>query len=374
MRPTFAFAAPLLACFVVACSPADTRVTPAPHDSGVTTSAGGSTAAGGAAGQGGRGPDIGASGAAGGQVAPNSNAGGGTAGGRGQQDGGSGGTPVVTDGGGGVPAKALETIRVPASGDAVASKINLDSGELYLLKATGTVGVGTDTLDAEYGGFATGNAQDVVGALDVGIDVGFKVERTPNGTTAGRKKWFGSYRADHTYYVIVTGAGAPLSAKILRPAGGGGTGTIAVSVVRLSPTPDVAGVLETVKANVNKPTVHSIMTTDKSVVYLLQAAGSGKVGGANLGLGDADWMDWDAAGNGKVDIGDGNVDYGLGVDESNTAQTPRLRWWGPWRKDHTYFMLFAGTGSSIGFSYYDVGDYGDNSTTDKITVQILPVP
>jgi len=116
----------------------------------------------------------------------------------------------MTDDGGGIPARALETIRVPASGEAVASKINLDNGELFLLKATGVVDIGTDKLDAEYGGFAAGAGQDIVGAIDVGIDVGFKVERTPNGTTAGRKKWFGGYRADHTYYVIVTGAGAPL--------------------------------------------------------------------------------------------------------------------------------------------------------------------
>jgi hypothetical protein len=36
-------------------------------------------------------------------------------------------------------------------------------------------------------------------------------------------------------------------------------------------------------------------------------------------------------------------------------------------------MLFAGTGNTIAFYYYD-SRYGDNSTTDKLTVQIFSVP
>jgi hypothetical protein len=36
-------------------------------------------------------------------------------------------------------------------------------------------------------------------------------------------------------------------------------------------------------------------------------------------------------------------------------------------------MLFAGTGNTIAFYYYDSG-YGDNSTTDKLTVEIFSVP
>lgn len=370
MRPTTAFVAPILA-FIAACSAADTGVVPAAETSG--TSVGRGTSAGGAAGHAGP-DDNGLGGAAGGQVT--SDGGGGQAmvdaGGH-QADGEASDATIVTEDAGGVPAKALETIRIPGTGDAVVSMTRLDMGELFLLKAVGLVDIGSDKLDAEYGSFAAGSGQDVVGALDVGIDVGFKVERVPNGTTAIRKKWFGSYRADHTYYMIVTGSGAPLSAKMVRPAGGSGSGSVGVSIVRLSPAPDVSGVLESLKASVTNQAAHSMMTTDKSIVYLLQAAGSGKVGGANLGQGDADWMDWNVDGQGKLDIGDNNVDYGLGVDESNTAQSPRLRWWGPWRKDHTYYMLFAGTGNPIGFSYYDSG-YGDNSATDKLTVQVFPVP
>jgi len=296
---------------------------------------------------------------------------GGQAGGAGGVAGGDGGQA----GSGGSAANVLESILVPVGGDSVASKMLLDAGELFLLKATGILDTGTDKLDAEYGGFAAGGAgQDMVGAIDVGVDVGFKVERPPAGTTAGRKKWFGAYRADHTYYLIVTGAGAAMSLKMVRPAGTTGTGGVTVSILRLSPSPpNLPGAIESLKAPVTNQTVHSVLTTDKSTVYLLQASGSGKCGGNNLALGDADWMDWDVNGAGKEDIGDNNVDYGLGVDEANTAQTPRLRWWGPWRKDHTYYMLFAGTGNSIAFYYYDSG-YGDNSTTDKLTVEIFAVP
>jgi hypothetical protein len=264
---------------------------------------------------------------------------------------------------------------VPPGGTSVTSKTLLDSGELFLLKATGVIDTGTDQLDAEYGGFAAGGTgQDVEAGVDVGVDTGFKLERVPTGSTAGRKKWFGNYRADHTYFLIVTGTGAAMSLKMVAPAGSAGTGGITVAIMRLSPYPPIlTGLLETLKAPFTNQTVHSTLTTDTSVVYLLQASGTGKCGGNNLGLGDADWMDWDVNGLGKEDIGDNNVDYGLGVDEANTAQTPRLRWWGSWRKDHTYYMLFAGTGNTIAFYYYDSG-YGDNTTTDKLTVQIFSVP
>jgi hypothetical protein len=293
------------------------------------------------------------------------------------QAGASGDAAGNADGqaGSGGSANVIESILVPAGGDSVASKTLLDSGELFLLKATGVVDTGTDTLDAEYGGFADGGSgQDIEAGIDVGVDTGFKLERIPAGTTAGRKKWFGSYRTDHTYYLIVTGTGAAMSLKMVAPAGSAGSGGVTVSILRLSPyPPTLPGLLESLKAPVTNQTVRSALTTDTSTVYLLQASGSGKCGGNNLGLGDADWMDWDANGVGKEDIGDNNVDYGLGVDEANTAVSPRLRWWGPWRKDHTYYMLFAGTGNTIAFYYYDSG-YGDNSTTDKLTVQIFSVP
>jgi hypothetical protein len=255
----------------------------------------------------------------------------------------------------------------------VPTKVSLDNGELFLLKATGATDAGADQTDAEYGAITGGAGQDVVGNVDVGIDIGVKFERVLPGVTAGRKKWFGAYRADHTYYMIVTGTGAPLSLKLVRAAGATGTGNIRVEVLHLSPTPALPAALETLQTPVTQTTVKSTMTTNTGVVYLLQAAGSGKVGGGGLGEGDADWMDYDANGGGKVDVGDANTDYGLGVDEANPKAPPRPYWWGAWRKDHTYCLLYAGTGSPINFTYIDVG-YGDNSTTYKLTVKVFPVP
>jgi hypothetical protein len=333
--------------------------------SGGILSRGGAVSLGGSPGDGG---------AAGGALAGGATSHGGTsaASSGGSQAGGSG---AGGSGAGGDSANVIESILVPASGASAASKTLLDAGELFLLKATGTLDAGADKFDAEYGGFASGGTgQDVEAGIDVGVDTGFKLERVPAGTMAGRKKWFGSYRADHTYYVIVTGTGAALSLKMVLPAGASGTGGVTVSIMRLSPSPSaLPSALESLKAPVTNQRASSTLTTALSTVYLLQVSGSGKCGGNNLGLGDADWMDWDVNGVGKEDIGDNNVDYGLGVDESNTAVTPRLRWWGPWRKDHTYYMLFAGTGNPVAFYYYDSG-YGDNSTTDKLTVQIFSVP
>lgn len=270
---------------------------------------------------------------------------------------------------------ALESIPVPASGNTVAGKANLDKGEVFLLKAVGTFDMGTDKWDAEFGGFAAGGiGQDQAGGIDIGIDVGLRQGRVLKGAVPGRMKWFGGYRADHVYYMLVTGTGAPLSLKLIRPMGTEGNGSVTVSMYRISPYPQsLKGVLDSLLAPVTQQTVRTALTTDKATVYLLQAGGAGKVGGANLGLGDADYMDWDVNGGGQLDIGDLNVDYGLGVDESNTAQSPRRYWWGPWRKDHIYYTLFQGTGNTIGFTYYDSG-YGDNSTTDKLTVRVLALP
>jgi hypothetical protein len=201
----------------------------------------------------------------------------------------------------------LETIEVPGTGNTVVTKIALDKGELFLLKASGTAGTGDSQQDAEYGQFAAGG-KDSVGGLNVGVDVGIPEGRPTKYVPAGRTKWFGGYRADHVYRMIVTGTGAPLSIKLIPPAGSDGSGSIRVSVLRLSPTPTLPAVLDSIKVPYIKQTVHSAITCEKGKVYLMQASGSGKVGGANLGLGDAEWMDWDANGAGKVDIGDGNVD------------------------------------------------------------------
>ena len=336
---------------------------------GPAGAAGGANATGGSGG-GGAGGTQGSGGAGGTQA---SGGAGGTqgSGGAGGTQGGGGASGGPGGSGGAGSGGALEAISVPAGGGLVMSKMKLDTGALFLLKAVGLLKAGAGDMDAEYGGITAGaTGQDTVAGVDVGIDVGFKVERG----TPGRKKWFGPYRSDHTYYVIVTGAGAALSLKTIQPASSAATGAITVSIFRLSPTPTPTPmVLDNINATLTAQTVHSTMTTATSTVYLLKVSGEGKVGGNNLALGDADYMDYAPNGTGKVDVGDGNVDYGLGVDEFNTKVSPRLHWWGPWRQDHTYYMLFAGTGNPIGFMYYDIG-YGDNSATDMLPVQILELP
>jgi hypothetical protein len=112
----------------------------------------------------------------------------------------------------------------------------------------------------------------------------------------------------------------------------------------------------------------------------VQASGQGKVARGATNFGDAEYMDYDAEGT-RYNEGEGGADFGVGVDEVMVGlqprgpggYKPRLRWWGPWRKDHTYYLLFAGTGKPIDFLYFDSG-YGDNGPMDKITVKIFAAP
>jgi hypothetical protein len=270
---------------------------------------------------------------------------------------------------------ALESVSVPGNGAAVTFKSSFEKGDLYLLKASGAVAFGHDLLDAEYASpSAMSSGTDVLAGTDVGIDTGLPAPRAPKGVTPGRMKWFGGYRADHIYYVLATGTGQPLTLKLVTGGNRVGTGSITVSLFRLSPLPaDFPKPLETKPVSVLEETVQTTMSTSNSVVYLLQASGSGQVGGGGLGRGDAEYMDYKADGAGAEDVGDHNIDYGLGVDEAELTKSPRKNWWGPWRHDHTYFMLFAGTGQPIYFHYYDAG-YADNSPTDRLTVKIFPVP
>jgi len=113
-----------------------------------------------------------------------------------------------------------------------------------------------------------------VAGIDVGVDTGFKLERVPAGTTAGRKKWFGSYRTDHTYYLIVTGTGAAMSLKMVALAGTAGTGGVTVSILRLSPyPPTLPGLLESLKApSPTKPYVLRSPRTHRASIYCRRLA------------------------------------------------------------------------------------------------------
>jgi hypothetical protein len=282
-------------------------------------------------------------------------------------------------GGAAAPDSPLESIDVPAGTGSGVSRTSLDNGELFLLRASGTVDFGGTPIDAEFGGF--GPAQpgtDSVGGVDVGVDFGLKTVRAAVPPVPGRMKWFGDYSQSHVYYVVVNGTGIPLSLKLLAPTAAAGSGSITVSIYGLSPTLQPIGtVVDTVAAPVTATPAMTAVATIQDTIYLLQCDGQAKTGGNGLGMGDADWMDYAADGTGKEDIGDANTDYGLGVDEpfvgAANSNTPRKRWWGQWRADHTYYMLFTGTGNPIQFNYYDSG-YGDNSTSVTLAVQVRALP
>ena len=156
-------------------------------------------------------------------------------------DGSSGGASGGAGGSTG-NAAAIETIEVPAGGGSVSFKTSLTQGALYLLKATGSVSVGNQVQDAEFASAPGGTgAMDSVGGTDVGIDVGLLQIDPPMGGSQvapgpGRMKWNGSFRVDHTYYMLVTGAGKPLTLKLVT-SGAATSGEIAVSLFLLAPTP-----------------------------------------------------------------------------------------------------------------------------------------
>ena len=276
-----------------------------------------------------------------------------------------------------IPQKALETVQIQANGNPVTFKTSLDSGQVFLLKACGALQFGAYALDAEYGSFSQGaSIKDSVGTTDIGINIGVKFPRVLSGVTEGRMRWFGPYNTSHIYYMTVSGSGKPLTLTIVKadsttPLGG----AITVSMVRLSPFPQTFSTqLDSLQAPLTRTIVYSHLSPSKPTIYLLSCAGQGKVGGANLGYGDAEYCDYNATGSGVEDVGDASIDYGIGVDDTNVTSTiPRSYWWGPWRLDHTYYMLYAGTGKPISFLYFD-SNYGDNSTTIKLTVRLYSTP
>jgi hypothetical protein len=368
----------------------------------------------GSAGSAGNGAGLGTGGGIGGSSAPTgaggaANLGGGDAGATSGSDAGTatdgggadGGTIGPSSGGasGGAgsngAAAAVEQIAVPGTGSSVSFVTSLTEGALYLLKATGSVTVGTDQQDAEFDSAPGGAAgMDSVNGIDVGIDVGLLQIYAPSGTKQvapgpGRMKWYGGFRADHTYYMVVTGAGKALTLKMVT-SGTAASGQIAVSLFLLAATPPATDTpapgpmpaapppnigtkaLETVRVPASKTTVKTAEASQSNAVYLIEASGAVRCGGGKLGLGDAEYDDWNVMGAG-ANNNDGTCDFGVGVDESGTCSGPRARWWGPYRNDHNYFMLYTGTGNPISFLYFD-SVYSDNTATDTITVNIFPTP
>ena len=276
-----------------------------------------------------------------------------------------------------IPRKAIETVQLQANGNPAVFKTALDSGQVFLLKACGALNYPTYSLDAEFGSFSQGaSIKDSVGTTDIGISDGMKYQRVLTGVTQGRMRWFGAYNASHIYYLILTGMGKPLTMSIIKADSTAATGgAITVSLVRLSPFPQSFSTqLDSFPVPFTRTIAYSHLSPSKSTVYILSCAGQAKVGGAGLGEGDAEYCDYTATGSGVEDVGDASIDYGVGVDDTNVTSTiPRTTWWGPWRTDHTYYMLYAGTGKPTSFLYFD-SNYGANSTTVTMTARLFSAP
>jgi hypothetical protein len=276
----------------------------------------------------------------------------------------------------------IESIAVPATGGAVTFRTALLAGELYLLRATGSVALGSQHLDAEYAFGDGATASDLAGDLDVGLDIGIKqilpaTGRHPAPPCYQRLKWFGAFRSDHAYHLLVTGGGLPLSVSLVRPTGGAGTGVIDVALFPLTPSPALATPLETVLVPAReKISVRSQLTGAQGAVYLLQAAGEVQVGGPGH-MGDAEFHDYKADGRGH-NQGENGVDFGVGIDEPviGAGHDPRHYKWGEFRTDHTYYLLYAGTGQPIGLNYHDTGGktgvFKDNEGSLPVTIFRVP--
>jgi hypothetical protein len=226
--------------------------------------------------------------------------------------------------------------------------------------------MGEDAKFTDFGADGAGAA-----ATGGGVQVtGFAPPDAKFPPATGANAWFGDFRADHVYYMIVIGNGAPLSFKLAKP----GTGNpIAIALYLLtSPTSTIGAPLEAVMVPMAAPTpVSSKVMPQKGAVYVLEGAGTGVVGGGKKG--DAEYDDFSPTGTGALE-GEGGVDFGIGVDEPDIkANNPRLRKWGPIRNDHIYFMLYVGTGMTVSFTYYDSA-YGDNGKTDMLTATIFAAP
>jgi hypothetical protein len=342
---------------------------------GSTASAGtgggsaGVSASAGSGGSGGASSSGGTSGAAG-TVGAQGGGAGDAAGPNGGSSGSAGGPPAAT----GTP---LETLHITPTVPMAASQASLAKGELFLLRAAGAIDLGGTKVDAEFASTDGTTGMDKVGAVDVGLDDGIKdlillgAGSAPPLPGPDRMKWFGAFQADHVYYMVVTGTGAPVALNLVKPdAAPAGTGSIDIAIYQLTPMPTGIGKsLETITVSVVSKTARSMsaMSPKLGAVYLLRSSGQGHVGGSGV-VGDADFDDYNATAT-NANQGEGGADFGIGVDEGCTV-LHKLKW-GPYRMDHDYYMLYAGTGMPISFSYCDTG-YGDNIGSMPVDLYAVP--
>jgi hypothetical protein len=338
---------------------------------------GGEGGEGGLSGSGGTGMPTGGTKGTGGTAMPDAMEGG--AGGAAGSDAAAGddvGAPADSGGSPGLPGMPLESFAVSAAGTG-ASKASLEKDQLFLLRASGAVDFGGTKIDAEYASTDGKTGMDTAGGADVGLDNGAKelillgAGSAPPKPGPNRMKWFGGFRADHVYYMWLTGAGAPLSLKLVGPAGAAaGSGSISVAVYQLTPMPmGIGQPIESVPVSYLTKAARelSMMKPVLGQVYLLRANGESQVGGPGNN-GDADFDDYGPMST-NANQGEGGADFGICVDEGCTAL--RKLKWGPYRKDHDYYMLYAGTGMPITFAYCDTG-FGDNKGSVPVDIYTLP--
>jgi hypothetical protein len=346
---------------------------------GAASGGAGGSSSGGNAGTGGA--NSGSGGAGGADTSGQGGQGGSTAVDAPAADGNSGGAAGTGGAGPAAGGTPLETFEVPASGDAAASKLSLEKDQIFLLRASGAIDFAGTKVDAEFASTDGTTGMDSAGGADVGLDNGLKelillgAGAAPPKPGPNRMKWFGGFKADHVYYMWLTGAGAPASLKLVKPAGAAaGTGSISVAIYQLTPMPTgLDKPLESVPVSYLTKVARemSMFKPAGGKVYLLRANGESQVGGPGAN-GDADFDDYGPTST-NANQGEGGADFGVCVDEGCVAA--RKLKWGPYRKDHDYYMLYAGTGMPITFAYCDTG-YGDNKGpgTNALPVDIYEVP
>jgi hypothetical protein len=137
-----------------------------------------------------------------------------------------GGDGAPPDGGG--TWTVVEELMVPVRGETVTSKLVLQQGVRYRLRASGMAFVALQTFgDAEYYNFNNGPPVD--GA--VGIDIGLAVNDSTIDAT--RTPRWGAYSDTHVYEVAWTGDGAPIVAQFHDGNSANHIGTLTLAILAL---------------------------------------------------------------------------------------------------------------------------------------------
>lgn len=123
----------------------------------------------------------------------------------------------------------VETITVPCNGGERASQTSLANGVMYRLRASGECIANTQNnsrADAEYIGYnlAATSPIDVYMNVDTGIAVN---DTTPGPTKQPR---WGTFANGHTYEVMWTGLGSPITVKYHEEDVGNNSGNLSLTI------------------------------------------------------------------------------------------------------------------------------------------------